>query len=229
MSMHWKRRRNISRKEYDGCFQKHEVQAGAGQAENKSKLEKAYEQAAKIREFEISLYWKRATYFWAFIVSIYTAFFSVQKEFHYNEDNVFIHGTIPLLVLSALGFFFCLAWLCSSYASKHWQENWENHIDLLEDYVTGPLYKIYSAGRSFSVSKINIAAGWVVCICSAGLLVFEIVAFCEKLNGLSRLCFFVVIFGLVVGEVMAFCVWAKGNNKDSDEIEFDRKVYESEK
>ena len=25
--------------------------------------------------------------------------------------------------------------------SKYWQENWENHIELLEDKITGPLYK----------------------------------------------------------------------------------------
>lgn len=218
MSIHWKRHRNISKQEYFRLIPK----------DDKSKLEKAYEQASKIREFEIELYWKRAGYFWAFIVSIYTAFFSVQKEFYYDKDSGFTHGKLPLLVLSALGFFFCLAWLCSSYASKHWQENWENHIDLLEDYVTGPLYKIYRAGKSFSVSKINIAAGWVVCVCSVGLLVFEAVAFCKNLR-MSRFLFFIVIFGLGIGEVVAFCMWAKGNNSDSGEIEFDRKVYEGKK
>ena len=25
--------------------------------------------------------------------------------------------------------------------SKHWQENWENHVDMLEDEMVGPLYK----------------------------------------------------------------------------------------
>jgi len=56
--------------------------------------------------------------------------------------------------------------------SKYWQENWENHVDNLEDDFVGPLYKVtlsrprphdfdeklkhYLTGPSkFSVSKIN--------------------------------------------------------------------------
>lgn len=218
MSIHWERHRDISQQEYFHLIPK----------DDKKKLENAYEQAAKIREFEINLYWKRAGYFWAFIVSIYTAFFSVQKEFYYDKLCGFTHGTLPLLVLSALGFFFCLAWLCSSYASKHWQENWEDHIDLLENEVTGPLYKIYRAGNSFSVSKVNIVAGWVVCICSAGLLVFEIVEFCKKLHMLNFL-FFIVLLAFVVFGVSAFIVCIKGNTENLGKIEFDHKEYEGER
>ncbi|MGH8568044.1 MAG: hypothetical protein ACREXU_08475, partial [Gammaproteobacteria bacterium] len=60
--------------------------------------------------------------------------------------------------------------------SKFWQENWENHVDLLEDQIMGPLYKtvvsravqnasaqstsyeyrdLLTAPADFSVSKIN--------------------------------------------------------------------------
>jgi len=63
-------------------------------------------------------------------------------------------------------------WYCVNRGSKQWQENWENHVDLLEDNIVGPLYKV-SLGRlppesikewlvetitgpyPFSVSKIN--------------------------------------------------------------------------
>lgn len=225
MGIHWSRNKNISRHEYMDCFSERS-QPSSVCTENK--IEKAYEQAAKTREFEIGLYWKRAGYFWAFIASIYMAFFSVQKEFYYDKSIGFSHGAIPLLVLSALGFFFCLAWLLSSYASKHWQENWENHIDLLEDYVTGPLYKIYNADASFSVSKVNIAAGYVISVCSAGLFVFESVEFCKKLSSIHRFLFFVAIIVLAVCGCAAFFVSVKGNTNDSGEIEFDRKVYDGD-
>ena len=223
MNISWHRRKHISRNEYmTGFCESSKPESVSAE----SKIAKAYEQAAKTREFEIGLYWKRAGYFWAFIASIYTAFFSVQKEFYYNKHAGFTHGALPLLVLSALGFFFCLAWLLSSYASKHWQKNWENHIDLLEDFVTGPLYKIYSAGASFSVSKINIAAGCVTSVCAACLFVFETIEFCKKLHSIPRILAIVAMLTLAVCGCAAFYVCAKGNTSDSDEIEFDRKVYE---
>jgi hypothetical protein len=36
---------------------------------------------------------------------------------------------------------FSVAWHCVNKGSKYWQENWENHVELLEDQVFGPLYK----------------------------------------------------------------------------------------
>lgn len=218
MGMNWHRNCNLSKDEYLTNFE-------PAQTEKDSKIENAYRQAAEIRKFEIELFWKRAGYFWAFIVSIYAAFFNVQKEFYYDDCTGFEHGTIPLLSLSAMGFFFCLAWLLSSYASKFWQENWENHIDLLEDYVTGPLHKIYSAGESFSVSKINIAAGYVVSFFSAGLFVFELVEFCRNLK-LNHFLIFLVLIVLFACGVAGFIIQVKGNNSDNGEIHFDKKVYE---
>lgn len=219
MGIGWNREKNISKEEYEEFFK------GSSSADDE-KIKKAYEQAARTREFEIGLYWKRAGYFWAFIVSIYTAFFSVQKEFFFTKDEGLEHGALALLVLSAIGFFFCVAWLLSNYASKHWQENWENHMDLLEDFVTGPLYKIYSAGKSFSVSKINIAAGWVVSACSFLLFLFETVEFCIRLRSLPRPHTFIALVVLSLCVFALFWFYTKGNGEDSGEIEFDRKVYD---
>lgn len=222
MGIRWHRNRNLSKDEYLMNFNESVKPA---QTEKDSKIENAYRQAAEIRKFEIELFWKRAGYFWAFIVSIYAAFFNVQKEFYYDKYTGFKHGTIPLLSLSALRFFFCLAWLLSSYASKFWQENWENHIDLLEDYVTGPLHKIYSAGKSFSFSKINITAGYVVSFFSAGLFVFELVEFCRNLK-LNHFLIFLVLIVLFACGVSGFIFQVKGNNSDKGEIHFDKKIYE---
>lgn len=52
---------NISRAEYDASFKKLDGES------SDSKRGKALEHALEIRKFEIELYWKRATYFWAFI------------------------------------------------------------------------------------------------------------------------------------------------------------------
>jgi hypothetical protein len=98
------------------------------------KLERALAQAHDARKFEIDMYWKRATYFWAFIGASfvgYAAFF--------NGDHP--HAFAALL-MSEVGFVFSYAWFLVNRASKAWQENWENHVELLEDLVTGPIYKL---------------------------------------------------------------------------------------
>jgi len=99
------------------------------------KREKAFEHALDIRKFEIDLYWKRATYFWTFIgatLAGYAAVFVASSEFPKTD---------LLVILSCLGLVFSFAWFCVNRGSKHWQENWENHVDMLEDETIGPLYK----------------------------------------------------------------------------------------
>ena len=44
-------------------------------------------------------------------------------------------------VIACVGLIFSLAWFLTNRGSKYWQENWENHVDMLEDHITGPLYK----------------------------------------------------------------------------------------
>jgi preprotein translocase subunit YajC len=59
--------------------------------------------------------------------------------------------------LILLGIIFSLAWILVIRGSKRWQENWEKHIDYLEDKITGPLYKTlyYKRKNYYSVSGIN--------------------------------------------------------------------------
>lgn len=199
----------------------------------KPKYEKAYEAAEKIRQFEIELFWKRATFFWAFIVAIYTAYYHVLTKIYAVESNNithYSHGTMPLLVLSALGLFFCFSWLLSSKGSKHWQENWEKHLDLLEDKVTGPLYKTYEAGKAYSESKITIVAGWVVTICAYGLLIYEFteLLLCKaKLGKSLALCFCVLGFAIVIAVCLfGYSVLVTGNTSSGDEFTFHTKIFE---
>ena len=99
------------------------------------KREKALEHALDIRKFEIDLYWKRATYFWSFIGATFAGYVAVQASSAASKQDLTV-------ILSCLGFVFSVAWLCVNRGSKQWQENWENHVDTLEDGVTGPLYKV---------------------------------------------------------------------------------------
>lgn len=145
----------ISREQYKGAFR------------DDAKRRLALEHALDIRKFEIDLYWKRATYFWTFIGATFAGYGAVQ---------VATGGTEPIktdlsVILSCLGFVLSFGWFCANKGSKQWQENWENHVDMLEDGHVGPLYKIVlkrqkakrwerieeriNGPAPYSVSKIN--------------------------------------------------------------------------
>lgn len=146
------------------------------EGQKKSKAEMALEFAMDIRKFEIDLYWKRATYFWTFIAAAFAGYALVYtKAGDANFDKSWV-----LLVFSCLGLLFSVAWYLVNRGSKFWQNNWERHVDLLEDEVIGPLYKTiaYStdecnpltASKQYSVSKINqilsffVSCFWVILV-----------------------------------------------------------------
>lgn len=113
------------------------------------KLNKAYEKAWESKKFEIENYWKRATYFWAFQVACFAGYFTLVKGENGYYDPISLYSVIGLGLITSL------AWLFSNLGSKTWQRHWENLVDLLEDKITGPLYKISTMDKTFSVSKIN--------------------------------------------------------------------------
>ncbi|RXJ95865.1 hypothetical protein CRU94_04435 [Arcobacter sp. AHV-9/2010] len=130
----------------------------------KKNQKNALEYALDIRKFEIDLYWKRATYFWAFIAAA-LAGYSVIQQISINE----VKEELSFL-LACFGMVFSFAWYLVNRGSKFWQNNWERHVDLLEDEITGPLYKTIIKESSaegsyikslatntgeFSVTKIN--------------------------------------------------------------------------
>lgn len=106
-----------------------------GQGGDLKKVEKALEHALDIRKFEIGLYWQRATYFWALIAVAFAGYFAVLGAEHLMNKEFLA------FLLSCIGLIFTWAWFQVNRGSKYWQENWENHVDMLEDEITGPLYK----------------------------------------------------------------------------------------
>lgn len=116
---------------------------------------RALSAALDIRKFEVDLYWKRATYFWAFIATAFAGYALTYKE----------HDPWISLLFSAFGLVFSFAWYLVNRGSKFWQNNWERHVDLLEDMTLGPLYEVVAenvesrnvliASGKFSVTKIN--------------------------------------------------------------------------
>ncbi len=131
------------------------------------KLKQAFKQVCAMRQFEIKLYWERAKYFWTLIGVAFAGYFVISTKEKIGEYDYFY-----TMIIAGIGFIFSFAWHLANKGSKYWQENWENHLDLLEDDVTGPLYKtilqrplkgdppsliekIITGPAAFSVSKIN--------------------------------------------------------------------------
>lgn len=144
------------------AYQKYRDSFGLSSADN-NVTKMALKQALDIRKFEIDLYWKRATYFWTLIAATFAGYFAVLASEKMPDKN------FNACVLACVGLIFSLAWYLSNRGSKYWQENWEYHVDMLEDQVTGPLYKtvlhrpkadgifvrFFESPAPFSVSQIN--------------------------------------------------------------------------
>ncbi|RZL54271.1 MAG: hypothetical protein EOO93_20200 [Pedobacter sp.] len=130
-----------------------DVRTGIKHVCDKGKLEKAYNKAWENRDFEINKFWTRAAYFWGFIVLIFGAYLNIITG-ETSQRSTALHLD---LFLNLLGILFSFAWYFVILGSKAWQQNWEAHIDWLEDCVSGPLYKtiFYSSNRFYSVSKLN--------------------------------------------------------------------------
>ena len=134
----------------------------------KDKQKNALDYALDIRKFEIDLYWKRAAYFWAFIAASFAGYFAIITKTGDKEP-------FSVLIICSLGFLFSYGWYFVNRGSKFWQENWERHVDYLENEVIGPLYKtVRDPGECnlwnplneypFSVSKINQLLSLIVTI-----------------------------------------------------------------
>ncbi len=117
----------MNKEEYKKAF--------SGKSTASEKHVEALKFALDTRKFEIELYWKRATYFWAFIAVTFAFYGLVQRV--PSPEKEFLSFTV-----SCLGLVLSVGWLFANRGSKQWQENWEHHVDHLENEVMGPLYKV---------------------------------------------------------------------------------------
>lgn len=127
----------------------------------------AFKKAWETRNFEIDKFWQRSMFFWGFLVFIFGGYFKVVTE--KNTSEVMYLDYYMIL----LGIIFSVAWLLVICGSKRWQENWEKHIDYLEDEITGPLYKTlyYKGNYYYSVSGINQILAVVIIVIWVFLLI----------------------------------------------------------
>jgi hypothetical protein len=180
------------------------------------KRKAALKRAWANRDFEIDKFWTRSAYFWGFIALIFGAYITVTTgKYASRAEAMYLD-----LYLILLGGIFSLAWLLVIKGSKRWQENWEAHIDELEDDITGPLYKTVYCNRKwfFSVSKINALLACAVIATWFWLLFMYIVRNIEPFKiffhwvlSIQKECIFIVlpIIGAIIG---IFLLLTKGQS-----------------
>ena len=206
--------KDVDLEEYYLSFGLKKKTNGGYEVDKKKKLRAAYDRAWNNRDFEISKYWSRAAYFWGFIVLIFGGYISIVTGDRYEEISTLY---LDLLFL-VLGYHFSLTWYLVILGSKRWQMNWENHIDMLEEYVSGPLYRtIYnSKKRVYSVSKLNevlaliVVFTWVIL-----LLQFYIMRYSLCLKSIEWIPTLAIIALLVLSGILIFGYPSKQYNSTS--------------
>jgi hypothetical protein len=122
--------------------------------------EKALQYAYEMKGLVDKEYWTRATYFWTLLGATFAGYATA-----YLAENQ-TRAELVLLVISSIGLILSFAWYLVNRGSKYWLVNWERHVDILEEKITGPLYKRnhghseykwYNLNQAypFSVSRIN--------------------------------------------------------------------------
>ncbi len=145
---------------------------------DKEVLRKALECALDSRQFEITLYWKRAAYFWAFIGALFAAYFALQKPILSDHEL--------LLGITVVGYIFTWCWYLVNRGSKYWQENWEMHVDMLEDSVMGSLHKTVKNPKNYKFYKLfsgyPFSATAINQVLNVTVLIVWIILFFKKLQ-----------------------------------------------
>jgi hypothetical protein len=161
---------------------------------------RALDVAHESRRCEADLYWKLAAYFGAVIGVVFAGYFALER----SADPA------SLYVVACLGFLFSLAWYVVNRAAGAGQRNWESQIGLLEDAVTGPLYKSavsrgsgwpfeprgVSPARINSVLALTVAAVWLLLLSRTVARIVQV----EVLSGtLWAMSLITVIAAIVLG------------------------------
>ncbi len=157
------------------------------------KLCEAYDRAHDIRKFEIEMYWRRSAYLWTLqtaalggLALILTTTNALTWHCPPIDSPAACNAVrtkfIVVLAIWCFGTFSAYIWLLLLRGAKFWQNNWERHVDYLENYFSGALYKTYPVDKfepPYSVSKLNELMAlftlfvWITIGLSVGIIVLN--------------------------------------------------------
>ena len=199
---------------------------GAGPS-NALKVE-ALKHALDIRKLEIKMYWKRTTYFWTLNAATFAGYFAIK-----STNQAIDYYVAPLV--SCIGLIISFGWYIANRGAKYWQENWELHVDLLEDEIMGPLYKTTPyikrfaafhpiSAFPFSVSKVNQILSLFIAVVWLGLAILNIP--CIRLTLFEWKYSHWILIVLTILTVVSLFVFARTNRKRNIKIKMFIREYD---
>ena len=164
------------------------------------------------RRFETDQFWKRTTYFWTLIVLCFAAF-GLLLQYQGQGKHPQIIGSfgfywehiLPLLC-ALMGFSVSVGWHISNRGSQHLMKKWKKHVEMLEDYVIGPLHKTTHAlggeplivgAYPYSVSRVNTIISFCITVIWGILYVGEVVKFSMLIPERSFIFLFTAVSGIL--------------------------------
>ncbi|PWC22244.1 hypothetical protein DDT52_03035 [Brenneria roseae subsp. roseae] len=122
-------------------------------------LREAYDKAHQIRNIEVDLYWKRATYCWTLIAALLTIC-GLLFSAYFKPDDLDKRDSTILIAIGAVSFIgVVITSLCQfmSVSGEYWKKNWETHISMLEPMFSGRLYSTHLVSSRYrsSIAKLN--------------------------------------------------------------------------
>lgn len=121
-------------------------------------IQNMYKIAIENRAREIDLFWKRATFFWAFQLASIAILAAGLDGFELNSDRSPSAGIVFIAIGICVGLVSSLSGWLSARGSKYWQEVWEKKVEIIE--MDNPLFRTktyvefsFSGAGPWSVSK----------------------------------------------------------------------------
>lgn len=145
-------------------------------------LREAYDKAHYIRNVELELFWKRATYCFTIIAALITLtgilFSAYFKDAASSRDNNILY---LIAFVAFLGTIFTILSNLITKSGEYWKRNWEFHITFLEPLFSGRLYSTHlinsdyrtSIAKATSIFFFAMYICWCVVIFIIALILFK--------------------------------------------------------
>ncbi|WP_216379626.1 RipA family octameric membrane protein [Arcanobacterium phocae] len=197
--------------------------------EQQKRLETLLRIAHETRNFEIGLYWKRASYYWVFVSVIFIGYYTTLSGASTNSSMQAPNSSMQALfsiLFPALGLIFTLGWCLANKGSKYWQENWEEHVNILEIIAGIPIHSVTKTSAKpcpfslkpfpYSVSKINQLLSLVILAFWGIIYLYSLCVVFPRYPNLSKQQFMIIMI-VVLSMVFAYLLLSTTNSSVAKE------------
>ncbi|AKE61458.1 hypothetical protein PU088_003309 [Citrobacter farmeri] len=173
-------------------------------------LKEAYDKAHSIRNFEIELFWKRASYCFTIIAALITLCGVLASTYFKPDISERDHNLLLLIAfISFLGVVFTIMSHLMTVSGEYWKRNWELHISMLEPLFSGRIYSTHlvSSENRTSISRMLLLFFMAIYVCWLVILGFVLK---ENEN------FIIPLFIILVASVVYIVIFTFSKNKTQD-------------